>query len=133
MEGITDIKLQRFLDEALPAEEMSHLEQQLRNDKSLQIRMREIIGQREAGLHALGEIWRRNRLSCPSREQLGGFLLRALPENQVQYIHFHTEIIGCRLCRANLEDLQRQRTEDRQVRTKRQTRYFQSSVGYIKE
>lgn len=133
MEGITDIKLQRFLDEALPVEEMSHIEQQLRNDRSLQLRMKEIIGQREAGVHALGEIWRRNRLSCPSREQLGGFLLRALPESQIQYVHFHIETIGCRVCKANLEDLKRQRTEDRQVRSKRQSRYFQSSVGYIQE
>lgn len=133
MEGITDIKLQRFLDEALPVEEMSHIEQQLRNDRSLQLRMKEIIGQREAGVHALGEIWRRNRLSCPTREQLGGFLLKALPESQIQYVQFHIETIGCRVCKANLEDLKRQRTEDRHVRSKRQTRYFQSSVGYIKE
>jgi hypothetical protein len=133
MEGITDIKLQRFLDEALPAEEMSLIEQQLRNDKSMQLRMKEIIGQREAGLHSLGEIWRRSRLSCPPREQLGGFLLRALPESQIQYIQFHVETIGCRVCKANLEDLKRQRTEDRQIRTTRQSRYFQSSVGYIKE
>jgi hypothetical protein len=133
MEGITDIKLQRFLDEALPAEEMSQIEQQLRKDKSIQLRMKEIIGQREAGLHSLGEIWRRNRLSCPPREQLGGLLLRALPENQIQYIQFHIDTIGCRVCKANLEDLKRQRTEDRQARTTRQSRYFQSSVGYIKE
>lgn len=133
MDGITDIKLQRFLDEALPAEEMSQLEQLLRSDRSLQLRVREIIGQREAGLHSLGEIWRRNRHSCPTREQLGGFLLRALPESQVQYIQFHIDTIGCRVCKANLEDLKRQRTEDRQARTTRQSRYFQSSVGYINE
>jgi len=30
MQGITDIKLQRFLDEALPAEEMSQIEKLLR-------------------------------------------------------------------------------------------------------
>lgn len=133
MEGITDIKLQRFLDEALSAEEMSQIEQQLRNDKSLQQRLKETIGQREAGLHSLGEIWRRNRLSCPTREQLGGFLLKALPETQIHYIQFHIETVGCRLCQANLDDLKRHRTEDRQVQSKRQTRYFQSSVGYIKD
>ena len=25
---------------------------------------------RDAGLHSLGEIWRRHRLSCPSRQEL---------------------------------------------------------------
>lgn len=133
MQGITDIKLQRFLDEALPAEEMSQIEKLLREDKSLHSRLKEIIGQREAGLHSLGEIWRRNRLSCPSREQLGGFLLKALPENQLRYIQFHIETIGCRLCKANMEDLKLLRTEDRQTRHTRQTRYFQSSVGYIED
>lgn len=132
-DGLTDIRLQRFLDEALPSEEMSQIEQLLRSDHTLQQRLQELIGQREAGVHSLGEIWRRNRLSCPTREQLGAYLLKALPEAQAKYIDFHLEVIACRLCHANLDDLKHQRSEDRQQRHQRQTKFFHSSVGYIRE
>jgi hypothetical protein len=42
-----------------------------------------INGRRDAGVHSLGEIWRRNRVSCPTRQQLGSFLLGILSDEQV--------------------------------------------------
>ena len=86
---------------------------------------------REAGVHGLGEIWRRNRLSCPSRQQLGSFLLGAIDEEFKSYITFHLEQIGCRLCHANLEDLERQQTEQKSLVKTRRRRYFQTSAGYL--
>ena len=62
---------------------------------------------RDAGMHSLGEIWRRRRLSCPSRDQLGSYLMSVLDEGEEQFIRFHIEVSGCRICAANLDDLRR--------------------------
>jgi hypothetical protein len=128
---LNEIRLQAFLDEALPAEEMSYIEQQLRTDPKLHEQLQRLIGQREAGVHSIGEIWRRNRISCPTRQQLGAYLLKALPSEQSQYVEFHLNVIQCRCCSANLEDLRRQRVEDKQSRIQRSNKYFQSSIGKI--
>jgi len=63
-------ELEAFLDESLPVERMTAIEDALRADEELQKRLAAINGRRDAGVHSLGEIWRRHRLSCPSREQL---------------------------------------------------------------
>lgn len=129
----TDQQLQAYLDEALPMADMSRVEKRLRDDAELRERLLELAGQREAGVHGLGEIWRRHRLSCPARTQLGGFLLGTLEEELHGYIQFHLEQVGCRLCTANLEDLQRQHAEQPQATETRRRRYFQTSAGLLPE
>jgi len=124
--------LDAYLDEALPPEEMARVEAALRNDPELRARLATINGRRDAGVHSLGEIWRRHRLSCPSREQLGSYLLEALPDDAADYVTFHLEVVGCRYCKANLADLERQEAEaPEQVQTRRR-KYFQSSVGHLR-
>jgi len=124
--------LDAYLDEALPPEEMARVEAALRNDPELRARLATINGRRDAGVHSLGEIWRRHRLSCPSREQLGSYLLEALPDDAADYVTFHLEVVGCRYCKANLADLERQEAEaPEQVETRRR-KYFQSSVGHLR-
>ena len=91
-----------------------------------------INARRDAGIHSLGEIWRRHRVSCPGREQLGSFLLQVLPEDHANYIRFHLETTGCRVCQANLDDMRRQQEEAEEVAAFRRTRYFQSSAGYLR-
>ena len=124
--------LEAYLDEALPAEEMCRLEKALRNDHTLVRRLSAIHGRRNAGVHSLGEIWRRGRLSCPSREQLGSYLLRALPDDAAIYIAFHLDAVGCRWCQANLADLENQQAEAGEMAQTRRRRYFQSSAGYLR-
>lgn len=130
----SDQQLQAFLDEALPPEVMAEIEVQMRSDASLMNRLLSILGQREAGVHGLGEIWRRHRLTCPSRQQLGGYLLGTLDESWQSYIQFHMEHVACRLCQANLEDL---KAEAAQVQASaaqsRRRKYFQSSAGYLNQ
>lgn len=131
----SDQQLQAFLDEALSPEAMAEIEVQMRTDTQLMARLMSILGQREAGVHGLGEIWRRHRLSCPTRQQLGGYLLGTLDEGWQQYIQFHTEQVACRLCQANLEDLKSE-AQQLQAATAAQTRrrkYFQSSAGYLSD
>lgn len=129
--NFTDQQLQAYLDEALPASSMAVIEQQLRDDPRLSQRLVDLAGQREAGVHGLGEIWRRNRLSCPTRGQLGGYLLGALEDEVAAYIQFHLEHVGCRQCSANLEDLRQQQSGLASSAQSRRQRYFQTSAGFL--
>lgn len=124
--------LDAYLDEALPPEEMARVELALRNDPELRRRLAAINARRDAGVHSLGEIWRRHRLTCPSREQLGSYLLEALPEEQADYVTFHLQAVGCRYCKANLTDLEQQQAESPDAAETRRRKYFQSSVGHLR-
>ena len=132
MSSITDHDLEAYLDEALPASEMAELEQQLRGDRALLERLAALGARRDGGLHSLGAIWRRHRLTCPSRPQLGSYLLGIIPDAEARSLKFHIEIIGCRLCQANLADLSNQQSESAARANVRRQRYFQSSAGYLK-
>jgi hypothetical protein len=132
-EPISESDLEAYLDEALPAEEMAAIEETLRGDAELGRRLAAINRRRDAGLHSLGEIWRRARLTCPTREQLGGYLLEILDDGEADYIAFHLETVRCRVCRANLDDLEAQRAEQSAAAETRRRKYFQSSAGYLKQ
>ena len=134
MHKYSNSQLEAFLDEALPAEHMAAIEDALRNDSELQKRCKAINGRRDAGVHSLGEIWRRHRLSCPTREQLGSFLLGVLPRDAADYVKFHLETIGCRYCIASIEDLNSQQAAaEQEIAERRQQKYFQSSAGYLRK
>jgi anti-sigma factor RsiW len=124
--------LEAYLDEALPAEEMARIEKALRGDSELARKLAQVIARRDAGVHSLGNIWRRHRLTCLGRQQLGSYLLGVLPDEEADYIRFHLGTIGCRYCRANLEDLERQQSEAREMVETRRRKYFQSSAGYLR-
>ena len=131
MAEFTDAELVAFLDEALSDERATQLEDQLRSDSPLRERLITVRGRETAGLHTLGAIWRRGRLSCPTREELGQFLLETLSEDQSDYIRFHLQTAECRYCLANLADLQAAaQTDDHVVRRRK---YFQTSAGYLKK
>jgi hypothetical protein len=130
--AIRQSDLEAYLDEALPVEEMAIIERALREDRRLFAQLTSVHSRRNAGVHSLGEIWRRHRLSCPTREQLGGLVLQTLPEETAEYIAFHLEVVGCRYCQANLRDLESQMAEDRQIVETRRRKYFQSSAGYLR-
>jgi hypothetical protein len=127
-------ELEAFLDEALPVERMTAIEEALRGSDDLQKRLAAINGRRDAGVHSLGEIWRRHRLSCPTREQLGSFLLGVLPRDAADYVKFHIEVVQCRFCAASMGDLKvQQSAADAEVAKRRRKKYFQSSAGYLRK
>jgi hypothetical protein len=128
--SFSDAELEAYVDEALPAERMATIEEAARSDSDLLRRLAAVNARRDAGIHSLGEIWRRNRLTCPTREQLGSFLLGVLPDETVAYIRFHLDRIGCRYCQANLADLDSQQAKRATVDHRRQ-KFFQSSAGYL--
>ena len=126
-----DCDLEAYLDEALAPEEMARVEQTLRSDPELIRQLASIHARRDAGVHSLGAIWRRHRLTCLTREQLGSYLLGTLDHEAAEEIRFHVETVGCRYCAANLADLKEQQVEHREVTQARRSRYFQSSAGHL--
>ena len=128
----TNADLEAYLDESLSAERLATVEAALRDEPQLVDQLATIAGRQDAGVHSLGAIWRRQRLTCPSREQLGSYLLGVLDPEHAAYVKFHLEVVGCRYCNASVEDLKAQNAaaavED--VETRR-TKYFQSSAGYL--
>ena len=132
MNHFSDAELSAFFDEALSPARCSQLEHELRSNTKLRQRLIEVRGRESAGLHTLGAIWRRNRLSCPNRSELGRFVLGTLETEQRNYIEFHLKKIGCRYCQANLADIDPAEKTLEQATTRR-SRYFQTSAGYLKK
>ena len=127
-------ELEAFLDESLPAERMAAIEDALRKSDKLRQRLAAINGRRDAGVHSLGEIWRRHRLSCPSRQQLGSYLLGVLRGDVADYAAFHLDTIECRFCQASIADLKAQQSAaEAQVAERRRGKYFHSSAGYLRK
>lgn len=127
----TDREVSAWLDEQLPVERMAAFEAQLRQDESLRARVAQRIRFQDQGGNSVGEIWQRARLSCPTRSELGGYLLGTLPSASSDYVEFHLQTVGCRLCHANLQDLeeQSQQADDSPVRRRR---FFESSAGLLR-
>ena len=125
--------LDAYLDEALPPEEMARIEGILRDNPAQVGQLAAINARRDAGIHTLGEIWRRNRISCPTREQLGSYLMGVLPDDESGHVKFHLEVTACRFCQANAADLRHAEDESHgEVQTRRR-KYFQSSAGYLRK
>ena len=120
-----------YLDDALDEAETAHVEQALRRSESLRNQLKTMMSERDRGEHSVGAIWRRARLSCPSREQLGSYLLGVLEDDAQDYIQFHLKTIGCAYCLANLADLQAQQQQDDGQVKKRRKRYYQTSAGLL--
>jgi len=129
--NFTPAELEAYLDEALPADQMAAVEEVLRRDPQLLRHLTAINARRDAGVHSLGEIWRRGRLSCPSRQQLANHLLGILPDDEADYVRFHLATIGCRYCQANAHDLEAQAAGSEQAQPRRQ-KFFQSSAGHLR-
>src|SRR5437899_12843554 len=131
MPKIAREQLAAYLDDALGDAETAQVEQALRDSEPLRRQLRTLIQERDRGEHSLGAIWRRQRLSCPTREQLGSFLLEVLDDAQADYVRFHLETVGCPFCVANLADLKELQQEPVTAARQRRQRFFQSSAGYL--
>ena len=131
MSEISREHLHAYLDDALSEAEMAKVEQALRASEPLRRALRQAMQERDRGEHSLGAVWRRERLTCPSREQLGSYLLQVLEDEQQDYIAFHLQVIGCPYCVANLADLQALQQGPAPNARERRRRFFQSSASYL--
>ena len=133
MAAITAETLRAYLADALPDAETSAVERALRDDPAVQALFNDVRQGEDRGEHSVGAVWRRERLSCPSREQLGGSLLDALDPDLLDYVRFHLDTVGCPFCRANLDDLQKLHAEPPAPRAARRKRIVESSAGVLGE
>jgi RNA polymerase sigma factor (sigma-70 family) len=78
----------------------------------------------------LTEIWEDERLSCPKRSTVGGYVLHTLDDPWQGYVDFHIHRVGCPFCRANLDDLQAQSQQDP---APLRQRILQSTVGFFRK
>jgi hypothetical protein len=134
--SIDDARLRDYLADILAPEESARVEKALRDSAQLRARLEDVRNNREdLQLHTLGAIWRRARLTCPSRQQLGSYLLDALDPGLASYLKFHLEVVECPFCQANLADLEAQSktpTAPQASRT-RQHRILKSSQHLLGE
>lgn len=126
---IDDETLRGFLNESLPACDLARIEKAVRASAELRARLEDLReGRSDSTLHSLGAIWKRRRLSCLTRRQMGSFLLDALDPDFAEYVRFHVEVVECPYCLANLADLKAKQAEaDSPLSRTRQSRFFQSS------
>src|SRR5262245_61725153 len=83
---IDDTILRNYLSDSLTSEESARVEKALRDSAELRARLEDVRQNRADGqLHTLGAIWNRARLTCPTRQQLGSFLLDALDPDLASY------------------------------------------------
>ena len=131
---IDDDALRSYLADALPAEELARVEKALRDSADLRARLEDVRANRaDANLHTLGAIWRRGRLTCPSRQQLGSYLLDVLEPELAEYLKFHIEVVECPFCQANLADLQAKSSVPAAVVKNRHNRILKSSQHLLGE
>lgn len=126
----SDDELLAYLDEMLAVERAAECEVQLRSSAELRQRVQLLMRRRDQGGHTIGEIWRRERLSCPTRSELGSWLLGTLDEAPADYLEFHLQVIGCRACAANLDDLRQSQAAGGAV--ERRQKIFESSAGTLR-
>jgi putative zinc finger protein len=132
MAGINRELLDAYLDDALSETETARVEKALRGSEPLRRMLRVVMQERDRGEHSISAVWRRERLSCPTRELLGSYLLQVLDDGLHEYIDFHLRTIGCAYCLANLADLKALQQEPAPKAHERRRRIFASSAGYLK-
>jgi anti-sigma factor RsiW len=132
MTPITAQTLVAYLDDALGEAETSYIERELRSSGELRSRVRDLLAADERGDHSVGAIWRRHRLTCPSREQLGSYVLDVLEPDHRAYVTFHLDRVGCPFCQANLADLKNQDRDATPAQEFRR-RVFDSSANLLKK
>lgn len=127
----SEADLEAYLDESLAPEQAARIEAALAKSPEFAVRLQAVNQRRNAGRYSVADIWRRGRLSCPSRNHWGSYLLSALDDEETAYMRFHLEVVGCRYCQANVADLQAQQAESADTASARRRKYFESSAGYL--
>lgn len=131
-EQYTREQLFAYLDDELDDALTAGIEKQLRESSAFRDQLARIREDRDRGEHSIGAVWRRERLSCLTREQLTGLLHGVLEPEAAAYAEFHLKTVACASCLANREDL-REKQAETAIAAKRRRRYFETSAGMLNE
>ena len=77
------------------------------------------------------EVWEEQRLTCPKRSTIGRHLLGTLDGPWQEHVEFHVNRLGCKFCRANLDDLQKKGKEEESAVFR--DRILHSTIGFFKQ
>ena len=127
----TDADLEAYLDEALNPDQAGELEQAMRDGSKLLDRLSYINGRRDAGIHTLGEIWRRNQVGVPSTEEVSDFLEGKLSAGQAEYIQFRLETLKCRFTDSIVASLESQKSPDKKSQAKKRAESISKSSANL--
>ncbi len=133
MADITRQTLRDYLNDALPDSELAAVEKALRDQPAVRELFDQVRQEADRGDHSLGAVWRRERITCPTRDQLGGYLLGAVDPDFADYVKFHLAVIGCPVCQANLDDLERLNAEPPVATRGRRKRIVESTAGVLRD
>jgi hypothetical protein len=123
-----DSELEAYLDESLDAVRATELELALSKDTHLLRRLSMINGRRDAGIHTLGEIWRRNQVGVPSNVEIEAYLAGKLAPAESEYIEFRVKELKCVFTIAMLQDAKSQHQDEAsKSKSRRQKIYDQSA------
>ena len=127
-QSFTDEELLAYLDERVSPTRAAEVERQLRASSELLNRLLQLLQSAERGDVTLGGMWRRGRWSCPPRAVWAGFVSGRLGDGLSQYLQFHLDTVGCRICEASVRDLREMDDGDGELRVRK---IFQSSAGRL--
>jgi hypothetical protein len=129
--NFSDEELLGYAAEALSQDRMAAVEASLRVEGGLRARLAVLLQTQSAGTLSVADVWRDGRLTCPTRTDWGSYLLGILDDDVQDYFDFHLQVVGCRYCNANVDDLRRTTQAPREADARRQ-KFFQSSAGYVR-
>lgn len=124
----TDVELAAYIDEALSLERTVQLESQLQASTQLRDRLQQMLGEIDSEQPGIAAFWRRRRVACPGRTTWQAFLDDRIGGEFREYLQFHLDVVGCRYCQANLDDL---RAADQTLAAGRVRKFFETSVGRL--
>jgi hypothetical protein len=132
MHGFSDAQLLAYAEERLPMAATLQLEKSLESDEKLKTDLRRVCGQHLTGELSLATIWRDFQVGCLSQDQLAAYVGHQLGGALADYVRFHIDEVGCRICEARLDELARlaHNSSNEQV-TPLASKCFNSSVGLI--
>jgi hypothetical protein len=130
MSQLSDQDLVAFMHEALPAHRMTLVESLMKGSELIHRRLNDLRTAQTCPSLTLASIWRTERLSCPTRAEWSAFLVGVLPPEMRDYVIFHQQVVGCRLCTANLADL-RFADQSQLESLQRRERFFHSSAARL--
>lgn len=123
-----DAELEAYLDESLDPMRANELEQVIRDDPELLKRLSRINGRRDAGMHTLGEIWRRYQIGVPAPDEMAEHLAGTLPLEESAYIDFRIKELKCPFTIAMLRDAEAQAANDGSSKDRRDKVYEKSEA-----
>jgi macrodomain Ter protein organizer (MatP/YcbG family) len=129
----TEAELEAYIEESLDPVRAAQLEQAMREDETLVQKLSFINSRRDAGIHTLGEIWRRNQIGVPSGKRIRDFIMGIATDDEAEYIRFRLEVLKCPFTIACWKDL-KEKLDDKseQVIESRRRKYFNSSAGLLR-